>query len=152
MFSEQVGNNEDAERRRNRVGVFFQTLVLLNRAVLAQWRDVKYNLARFVMFTLTFIFFGVLFRDLHRGDFAGVQSTLGVIAFMACFPGALLVLTQASVVLAKRAPFYRETGSNTYKSALFPLAQFISEIPWVVALTLAVRACVLGWLLDVMTS
>jgi ABC-2 type transporter len=147
-----------------RANIAKQFVVLTHRAFRTQWRDVKYNMARFITFGLQSIFFGVVFRDIHRTDFASVQvrmgfgifdfrvglsamivcdgwwpqSTLGVICLMQGFPTAMSILTSSSVMLNVRAPFYRETASNTYKSALFPLASFIPEIFWLAVMMLAV--------------
>jgi hypothetical protein len=56
-----------------RANVVKQFVVLTHRAFRTQWRDVKYNMARCITFALQSIFFGVVFRDLHRSDFASVQ-------------------------------------------------------------------------------
>lgn len=44
----------------------------------SQWRDTKYNLARFVIITLIYLFFGVLFRGIKRTDFSSVQVCSGL--------------------------------------------------------------------------
>jgi hypothetical protein len=75
-----------------------------------------------------------------------LQSTLGVICLMQGFPTAMSILTSSSVMLNVRAPFYRETASNTYKSALFPLTSFIPEILWVAVMLLSVRFAILHFL------
>lgn len=49
------------------------------------------------------------------------------------------ILTMSALIFRNRAAFYRETASNTYKAALYPLANVLIEIPWVAVMTLAVR-------------
>lgn len=110
---------------------------LVKRCALSQWRDVKYNVARFVIFVLQSVVFGVVFRELRRTDFASMQSTLGVICLIAGFPCAMSILTTSAIVLRGRGAFYRETASNTYSAALFPLAHFLVEIPTTAFMLLA---------------
>ncbi len=44
--------------------------------MLSQWRDTKYNIARFITIAFMFLFFGLVFRDIKRRDFATVQVPL----------------------------------------------------------------------------
>jgi hypothetical protein len=53
-----------------------QLLQLSHRAMLSQWRDTKYNIARFITIAFMFLFFGLVFRDIKRRDFATVQVPL----------------------------------------------------------------------------
>lgn len=59
--------------------VFYQLWALLGRVAKAEWRDTKYNVSRFIVYCLVFVFFGVLFRSLKRHDFAGVQVRCRVV-------------------------------------------------------------------------
>ncbi len=40
---------------------------------LTQWRDVSYNVSRFVLLILQYLVFGTLFRGLQRTDYPSVQ-------------------------------------------------------------------------------
>jgi hypothetical protein len=50
------------------------------------------------------------------------------------------LIMNTSLITRYRETFYRETASGTYKGALFPIAHFLIEIPWLVGLSLLVRA------------
>lgn len=56
-----------------RASIFRQTLLLLQRVSRTHWRDTKYNIPRFMVFLIMYTIFGVLFRELKRNDFAGMQ-------------------------------------------------------------------------------
>ena len=63
----------------------------------------------------------------------------GVIVLTCGFLAVGYLLMNCSLVTRYRESFYRETASGTYKGALFPVAHFLIEIPWLVGLSLLVR-------------
>jgi hypothetical protein len=46
-----------------------------------------------------------------------------------------------NLVTRYRESFYRETAAGMYKGALFPIAHFIIEVPWVIGLSFLVSVC-----------
>ena len=56
-----------------RASIVKQFRYVFQRAMLTQWRDVKYNKARLFVILGMFLFMGLVFRDLKRHDFATVQ-------------------------------------------------------------------------------
>ena len=46
------------------------------------------------------------------------------------FMGVGFLLMNTALISGIRETFYRETSSNTYNGALFPLAYLLVEIPW----------------------
>ena len=56
-----------------RASIVKQFRYVFQRAMLTQWRDVKYNKARLFVILGMFLFMGLVFRDLRRHDFATVQ-------------------------------------------------------------------------------
>ena len=47
--------------------------IVLRRAWLSQWRDVKYNVARLLVVVFMYLLFGLIFQDLDRTNFATIQ-------------------------------------------------------------------------------
>ncbi len=68
------------------------------------------------------------------------QSELGVIILLSSFMAAGFVLMNSALVTSYLEPFYRETASNTYNGALFPLAHLLVELPWITVFGLIVRS------------
>lgn len=66
----------------------------------------------------------------------------GVIVLTCGFLAVGYLLMNCSLVTRYRESFYRETASGTYKGALFPVAHFLIEIPWLIGLSLLVCALV----------
>jgi hypothetical protein len=62
----------------------------------------------------------------------------GVIILCCAFLGVGFLLMNTSLITRYRESFYRETASGTYKGALFPIAHFLIEIPWIIGLSLLV--------------
>ena len=66
------------------------------------------------------------------------QSALGIIILLCGFMGVGYLLMNATLITRIRESFYRETSSNTYHGALFPIAYLLVELVWLAVLCLEV--------------
>ena len=65
---------------------------------------------------------------------------MGIIILLCGFMGVGFLLMNAALITRIRESFYRETGSNSYHGALFPIAYLLVELVWLAVLCLEVTS------------
>jgi hypothetical protein len=91
------------------------------------------NLTRFLLMVIFGLLLGVVYYDLDTGDFGGVNSKLSVIFLAMSFPSSICAGSALPTFFRQRAVYYRETTVGLYGPNIFHRANFLTEMPYIVA-------------------
>ncbi|KXZ55191.1 hypothetical protein GPECTOR_3g336 [Gonium pectorale] len=121
-----------------------QLWVLLQRALVAQWRNTQYNGMRFAVTFILAWALGSLYwgrgnnrqvpsvRTCLSSSVVAVMDIMGVLFSALLYAPLVNMMVVMPVVSAERNIFYREKASGMYRPAVFAAAQGLAEMPFLV--------------------
>ncbi|KAJ1939675.1 ATP-binding cassette transporter snq2 [Linderina macrospora] len=121
--------SEDDDRKYARL-LPYQIQLVTRRMLLANWRDLQYNLVRFALQIVSALTLG--FSFIKTGN--GVQDTQNkVFALFDCAVLSVLVINQVQPQFLRQRQYYgRESSSNQYGWEAFSFAIIFTEWPFAI--------------------
>ena len=101
------------------------------RYFVMHWRNAPVNLSRCILMLAVGILFGLIYRDVDKSSYAGVQAFLAVIFLGLGFPAAIASASALPSLFRQRAVYYRESTINMYDYWIYSTAITVVEIPYI---------------------
>ena len=112
-------------------GWFTRYYLVQQRYFVMHWRNAPVNLSRVVLMLSVGILFGLIYRDVDKSSYSGVQAFLAVIFLGLGFPAAIASASALPSLFRQRAVYYRESTINMYDYWIYSTAIMIVEIPYI---------------------
>jgi energy-coupling factor transporter ATP-binding protein EcfA2 len=101
------------------------------RYFVMHWRNAPINLSRCILMLAVGILFGLIYRDVTKDTYAGVQAFLAVIFLGLGFPAAIASASALPSLFRQRAVYYRESTINMYDYWTYSTAIAVVEAPYI---------------------
>ena len=101
------------------------------RYFVMHWRNAPINLSRCVLMLAVGILFGLIYRDVDKSSYQGVQAFLAVIFLGLGFPAAIASASALPSLFRQRAVYYRESTINMYDYWTYSTAISVVEAPYI---------------------
>ena len=113
------------------IGWWQRYLLVQQRYFVMHWRNAPVNLSRCVLMLAVGILFGLIYRDVDKTSYSGVQAFLAVIFLGLGFPAAIASASALPSLFRQRAVYYRESTINMYDYWTYSLAITVVETPYI---------------------
>lgn len=114
-----------------------QFRLLFHRIALTYWRTPSYSLMRHVTNIIIALIFASAYPLQTYTNYVETVSRAAVIYITGLFCGVLAMMMIIPVISAERPVFYHEQQSRMYSVFVYAAAQFLIEIPYLMAASLA---------------
>eukprot|EP00742_Colponemidia_sp_Colp-10_P003656 GILJ01003891.1.p1 GENE.GILJ01003891.1~~GILJ01003891.1.p1 ORF type:complete len:1450 (-),score=269.52 GILJ01003891.1:263-4612(-) len=118
-------------------GNLIRFMEIQKRSLISQWRNPPVNVTRVVLNLVIGIFFGLIYLQISKTDFAGIQSLSAVIFLGMAFPASMASVAAVPGSFRNRAVFYRERSSSMYGLTVYNLTNTITELPYLLLAVVA---------------
>ena len=112
-------------------GWFTRYALVQERYFVMHWRNAPVNLSRCILMLAVGILFGLIYRDVDKTTYAGVQAFLAVIFLGLGFPAAIASASALPSLFRQRAVYYRESTINMYDYWTYSTAIAVVEAPYI---------------------
>jgi ABC-type polysaccharide/polyol phosphate export permease len=100
-----------------------------------QWRhylrNYPFNYTRLILMCVLGVLFGLVFFDIDKTTFPGLNSYVSGTFMTAAFISVISCALATPVLVKQRALFYRELSSNTYHPTVYAVVTSLTELVWV---------------------
>ena len=113
------------------IGWLQRYYLVQQRYFVMHWRNAPVNLSRCVLMLAVGILFGLIYRDVTKDTYQGVQAFLAVIFLGLGFPAAIASASALPSLFRQRAVYYRESTIGMYDYWTYSAAIAIVETPYI---------------------
>ena len=106
-------------------------VLVQQRYFVMHWRNAPVNLSRCILMLAVGILFGLIYRDVNKTTYSGVQAFLAVIFLGLGFPAAIASASALPSLFRQRAVYYRESTVNMYDYWIYSTAVAVVETPYI---------------------
>jgi len=101
------------------------------RYFVMHWRNATTNLTRCILMLINGILLGLIYLQINKTSFQGLQSFISVIFLGIAFPASVSAASAFPSFFRQRAVYYRETTVGMYHFLTYSTAMTIVEIPYI---------------------